>query len=259
MAKRKAISKKVRFEVFKRDSFKCQYCGKGSPDVILEIDHISPVSKGGDSDILNLITACKDCNSGKSDRELSDDSAIQKQRQQLEELNERREQLEMMLKWREGMKGVDEMSLDAALKTWKESSGRSLNDRGLTELKKLIRKYGLASALEAIEISCEQYIELDEDGRGTQESAERAFMKIGGILRFKAKPDYMQDLYYIRGILRNRLHYVNEWDCLSYLEQAYKAGTSTDDLKEISKSVRNWTEFKNAMLEIIDGESVSNG
>lgn len=31
--KRKAISKRVRFEVFKRDSFKCQYCGKCAPDV----------------------------------------------------------------------------------------------------------------------------------------------------------------------------------------------------------------------------------
>lgn len=38
--KRIAISKRVRFDVFKRDSFKCQYCGKSAPDVILEVDHI---------------------------------------------------------------------------------------------------------------------------------------------------------------------------------------------------------------------------
>ena len=58
MAKRKNLSKSVRFEVFKRDSFKCQYCGKSAPDVVLEVDHIIPVSKGGDNDISNLITAC---------------------------------------------------------------------------------------------------------------------------------------------------------------------------------------------------------
>jgi 5-methylcytosine-specific restriction endonuclease McrA len=45
MNKRKSISKKIRFEVFKRDSFTCQYCGSKSPDVTLVIDHIMPVAK----------------------------------------------------------------------------------------------------------------------------------------------------------------------------------------------------------------------
>jgi 5-methylcytosine-specific restriction endonuclease McrA len=60
MAKRKSMSKKLRFEVFKRDSFACQYCGNKAPDVVLEVDHINPVSKGGDNSILNLITSCFD-------------------------------------------------------------------------------------------------------------------------------------------------------------------------------------------------------
>lgn len=63
---RKSVSKKIRFDVFKRDSFQCQYCGQLPPKVILEIDHIHPVSKGGTNDIDNLITACFDCNRGKS-------------------------------------------------------------------------------------------------------------------------------------------------------------------------------------------------
>lgn len=255
MAKRKPISKKIRFEVFKRDSFKCQYCGKGAPDVILELDHISPVSKGGDNDILNLITACKDCNAGKSDRELSDDSAIQKQRQQLEELNERREQLEMMLKWREGMKGIDDISIGVAHEAWKEfAKGFYLNESGLTELRKYIKKYGLNSVLDSIEIAGRQYIKSDDNGNVIQESLEIALTKMGGILRLKSKPEYIQDLYYTRGILRNRLHYVNERNCMEYLEKAYQTGISTDELKQIARTVRNWTEFQNTMLEIINGE-----
>lgn len=67
MAERKAISKKVRFDVFKRDNFACQYCGCTPPNVVLEIDHIHPVSKGGKNDVDNLITACFNCNRGKSD------------------------------------------------------------------------------------------------------------------------------------------------------------------------------------------------
>ena len=49
MSERKAISKKLRFEVFKRDNFTCQYCGRMAPDVILEVDHINPVKNGGDN------------------------------------------------------------------------------------------------------------------------------------------------------------------------------------------------------------------
>jgi hypothetical protein len=51
--------------VYKRQSFTCQYCGQNPPAVTLEIDHINPVSRGGDNDINNLITACFDCNRGK--------------------------------------------------------------------------------------------------------------------------------------------------------------------------------------------------
>lgn len=63
---REAISKRVRFEIFKRDSFTCQYCGKQPPSASLQIDHIIPVSAGGDNDLCNLITACHDCNAGKA-------------------------------------------------------------------------------------------------------------------------------------------------------------------------------------------------
>jgi hypothetical protein len=66
-----AVSKKLRFDVFKRDGFKCQYCGSVPPIVVLEVDHIIPVSKKGTDEIDNLITSCFDCNRGKSNRELT--------------------------------------------------------------------------------------------------------------------------------------------------------------------------------------------
>ena len=100
MAKRKNLAKSVRFEVFKRDSFKCQYCGKSAPDVVLEVDHIIPVSKGGDNDISNLITACFDCNRGKRDKKLTDKQSAKLQKEELDKLNARREQLEMIAEWK---------------------------------------------------------------------------------------------------------------------------------------------------------------
>lgn len=64
--KRKPIPQKIRFEVFKRDGFRCAYCGKEPPAVVLEVDHIEPISKGGVNNINNYITACFDCNRGKA-------------------------------------------------------------------------------------------------------------------------------------------------------------------------------------------------
>lgn len=62
---REPVSKKKRFDVFKRDMFCCQYCGRVPPAIILEVDHILPVASGGKSSIDNLLTACFDCNRGK--------------------------------------------------------------------------------------------------------------------------------------------------------------------------------------------------
>lgn len=65
MSERKGISKKIRFDVFKRDGFVCMYCGAHPPAVLLEVDHIHPVAEGGTNDADNLVTACENCNRGK--------------------------------------------------------------------------------------------------------------------------------------------------------------------------------------------------
>ena len=61
----KMIGAKKRFEVLKRDDFRCQYCWRNGKDVTLEVDHVIPKSKGGKDDIENLITCCRECNIGK--------------------------------------------------------------------------------------------------------------------------------------------------------------------------------------------------
>lgn len=64
------ISDKLRYQVLKRDNFKCCACG-ASPakdaTIELHIDHIIPWSKGGETTIDNLQTLCSRCNLGKSD------------------------------------------------------------------------------------------------------------------------------------------------------------------------------------------------
>jgi 5-methylcytosine-specific restriction endonuclease McrA len=69
--KRKTIYLKIRFQIFARDNFTCQYCGRKAPNVILQIDHVHPKSKGGQNKLENFKTACVECNLGKTDILLS--------------------------------------------------------------------------------------------------------------------------------------------------------------------------------------------
>lgn len=61
-----AVSKRLRFEILRRDNHACRYCGATAPGVALTVDHVTPVALGGSDDPTNLVTACTDCNSGKS-------------------------------------------------------------------------------------------------------------------------------------------------------------------------------------------------
>ncbi len=60
----------LRYQIMKRDNFKCVLCGASpakDPTIELHIDHIIPWSKGGESTIDNLQTLCSVCNLGKRD------------------------------------------------------------------------------------------------------------------------------------------------------------------------------------------------
>lgn len=66
---RAKMTQSLRYDILKRDHFRCQICGRSaSDDVTLEVDHIIPISKGGKTVPDNLRTLCKDCNRGKRNK-----------------------------------------------------------------------------------------------------------------------------------------------------------------------------------------------
>lgn len=73
--KRERIPQGLRFDVFRRDNFACIYCGATSPGVALECDHKLAVSKGGLDTFDNLVTACFNCNRGKSAKDVQHNPA----------------------------------------------------------------------------------------------------------------------------------------------------------------------------------------
>lgn len=67
-APRKPISARNRVRIFARDGYRCVTCGESDPEQ-LSLDHIVPVSKGGDDDESNLRTLCTPCNSRKGTKD----------------------------------------------------------------------------------------------------------------------------------------------------------------------------------------------
>lgn len=250
--KRRPLTNKSRFEIFKRDSFTCQYCGEKSPDVILHVDHIKPVAKSGDNEITNLITSCQKCNSGKSARELDDKTVIEKQRKQLEELNERRNQLEMMLQWREGLDNLAETELDRIAGIITDKFTRYiLNQSGKKRLKAWIKKYSISEILESADICADQYLKY-ENNEVTSESWDKAFNYIPKVCAGRRKEDDNPELktfFYIRGILNNRLHYINPRLCIQLMQEAFDEGVPLEEMQEIATQVRNWSQFTASLAE----------
>lgn len=261
---RKPISKKLRFEVFKRDSFACQYCGAKAPDVVLQVDHIDPVCKGGNNDILNLTTSCEDCNGGKSGRRLSDGSALQAKRKQLEALQERREQIEMMVSWQEGLRDMKTEEEDQVARFWSDTmDGAKLTRYGMKQFRKHLKKFGLAAVLEAVMIAADQYLRHDNRGRVIADSVEHAFAKVGGIC-FNRKQESTDpidaELDKMRAFLRKKRLCDSEremqvlvLDAISSIKNMDSVEEFINDLWEITKETESWINWAHDLTALSHG------
>lgn len=227
MAQRKPLSKKTRFEVFKRDNFTCQYCGSKAPDIILEVDHIHPVKEGGENDMMNLITSCFNCNRGKSKNKISDNSVISKQRKQIEELNLRRQQLEMMLDWRNELSEINYSEINYIFNYINSfTEDYSLIDECKLEIKQWLKKYKQEEILESIDIAFDKYF------NNTDGSLTNTFNKIGAILNVKSMPEHKQKIAYIKGICKNKFHDYDSQEASIELLELYNNGVDLDVVKE---------------------------
>lgn len=155
MGDRKALSKRVRFEVFKRDGFRCAYCGSTPLDGALHVDHVAPVAGGGSDEPANLITSCAACNLGKSDIPLGDGRLPTVDPEFIQE------QAEQLAAWTEAQRAV----LDARKKLeqqmvdlWCEAFGLKRCDADVPgRLLKLLNEWPMAKLLEALSITSRKH------------------------------------------------------------------------------------------------------
>lgn len=248
MAKREPVSKKMRFEVFKRDKFTCQYCGRMSPDVILEVDHIKPVAEGGTNDLINLVTSCRDCNRGKGKRKISDNSAVKRQQEQLKELAEKSEQLEMMVKWKDELLALGDREVDIICDYINETYSCTVHENGKKQIKIWLKKYSVEELISAV------------DDAFTRERFEpnKAFEMIPKCAYYSKNPlrwDIRQILY-LRKILTNRIRNVSKPVAYALIERAlYQESVPFEDVKTICCTCRTWTEFKERIQEYFTDET----
>jgi len=246
MAKRKSLTKKSRFEVFKRDSFTCQYCGRSAPGVVLRVDHIHPVAKGGTNEVANLITACFDCNVGKSDRLLSDNSELAKQHAELARLQDRRNQLEMLKTWRAECAKVASEACQMPVDVIERAFDCKVGDYGRSVLGRLIKKHGIEEVIAATDIACEQY-----------QDSEVAMKKIPGIIRTRKLDRELPGLsrhHYIVGILRNRGLYFDYRRVREFTEWFVIREIDVEELESAAKQARNWTQFVESVRQILKND-----
>lgn len=156
MTKRKAISKKIRFDIFKRDGFKCMYCGAHPPSVLLHVDHIKPVADGGGNEVDNLVTACEPCNLGKGARLLSSVPATLAEKSAA--VAEREEQLlgyQVILEAKRDRIDDEVWRVAEAIKTGSSSQG--INRQWASSISMFNERLGVHEVLEAADIALARF------------------------------------------------------------------------------------------------------
>lgn len=264
MVRRQTVSKKLQFEVFKRDKFTCQCCGRKAPDVILNVCHINPISMGGENSLLNLITNCVDCNNGKRDKILDDKSFIEKRRLQSELLQEQREQIALMFEWQKSLSNLEDDTVNLIVEYVENKiSPYSLNESGKRSVRKWINDFSVNEILDAIEEAAKTYLKYDKE-KLQIDSVELFISKISGIIVVKNMPPIKQKIAYIKGIARNRFSY---WDdkkgamiINNYVEALEEYGWTevqiTNDLEtEVipkTKGANSWSEWRDIIEDWIE-------
>jgi hypothetical protein len=164
---RKQVSTRTRFEVFKRDKFTCQYCGRTPPTVILHVDHIVAVANGGTGDPLNLITACADCNLGKAAVPLG--QVHRPIAEQIAEAEERKAQVEAFNAFLMEARDEETRQVEEVGRYWYNKFAKTPEERDewcfgpgrIPSIRTFVRRLPLAEIFDAIDIAEDRIFAID--------------------------------------------------------------------------------------------------
>jgi len=228
--------------------------------VVLHVDHINPVANGGNNDIFNLVTSCVDCNQGKADRLLSDNSALVKQQNQAKLVSEKHQQIEMLAKWHKEMAQLDlkvEQIVRDEINKHLEPVRRSVSDIFFnSEIRRAIKKYPLNVVLDSINASATIYL---KDIRSSDDWAEY-INKIPKICYWKNEElknphlnEYRKIAFTAKKLWWNC--YVNE--LVNEIKNLHEDhGLEISQIKKIAFGVKSISEFRQSAAKLIGEDYV---
>jgi hypothetical protein len=156
-----SVSTRTRFEVFKRDGFTCQYCGRHPPQVTLEADHVVPKIEGGGDEFENLVTACWECNRGKAGIPLDATAPMIDMEAQAEVIRERERQLRGYNEAKREQRERGKHDFDEAWNYWFDMWGATTLPKWHcpweSSLKKYIEKLGVEEVKNAIDVTRDRF------------------------------------------------------------------------------------------------------
>jgi hypothetical protein len=238
--------KRIKYEVFEKDSFKCQFCGKGVPLVTLQLIRIQDTQQNDEwLDTAFLSTSCKICEKKKSG---VDEKILNNGYLSIDELEERLQQLKMLINWRRGMLNIRKQQLANLVSYWeKKLPGFSVDNDQKKFMATYISKYSSDEIKSAMDMAVDKFIKYSDDGILDKNSIRTAFAKIPDICLTKTEivstheSDGLQRIHdqlksNIDGFFDSRR--ANQW--LSY---ARSWEVQIEDLYKMATSVRSWTQF----------------
>ncbi|MGB3969801.1 MAG: HNH endonuclease signature motif containing protein [Planctomycetota bacterium] len=146
--------------MFKRDGFRCRYCGATPDQVVLHVDHVVPVAEDGTDDPQNLITACAGCNLGKSDRPI--DARALPLPTDPEQLREQIEQIREYLDLQKQLTASKEQVYAHACSIWEERIGPLSQDMA-NRMRVVLARDPLVLVIQAIDIVASRFGDPDAD------------------------------------------------------------------------------------------------
>jgi hypothetical protein len=107
---------------------------------------------------------------------------VQKNRQQADDLQERQNQLEMLLEWKRGLQQQKDVIVNQLAAYWEGlAPGWATSQNGKNVIRNHLYKFSPQEVIEAMDIASQQYLRFKDNGIVTQESWINGFDKVGGI------------------------------------------------------------------------------
>ncbi|MBN1406916.1 MAG: hypothetical protein JW956_03965 [Calditrichaceae bacterium] len=238
--------KRIKYEIFEKDSFKCQSCGMGAPVVTLQLIRIQDTLQNDKwLDTAFLSTSCKICEKKKSG---ADEKNMQNVFMSIDELEERLQQLKMLINWRKGMLNIRKQQLNKIIIYWEHKiAGFETSNAQKKYLAAYISKYSCDEIQSAMDMAIDKFIKYDDDGNLDQSSILTAFSKIPEICQTKTEiinAHESDGLQRIHNQLKQTINgFFDPNRASQWLNYARSWEVPIDDLFKMASSVKSWTEF----------------